>query len=424
MVKLMKKILLALLIAALGFSSLAISAGAAAGGSGVAVIATETNLIKTGLLGQKLVFSDTDFKSAMGVSDFYSITVESLPDAKSGVLMLGGRKVTEGQQIRRRNIASLTFVPSSREVTESRFTFTMANTAAGAEIECIMKFIERVNYQPKIDTDASKTLSVTTQKGISVYGNMEASDPDGDDIEFIIVSYPKYGILKTDEGEFTYTPSGEYTGKDSFVYVARDEYGNYSKPARVTVNVTARMSEVVYEDMKESRYYNSAVALTAMGIMSGERVGDGMYFNPEATVTRAEFVAMAMKALGIKADSTLKKTFFDDNGDIPSALVSYVATAQRCGAVNGAFDGKGLYFRPNDAITTYEAAIVMANLLGADEAESQASVSGIESIPVWARSDVSVMYELGIFSKNDALVVTDHITREFVSECLFKLSEL
>lgn len=420
----MKKTLLAITVAALIFGGVATGVGAAAGGSGIAVVATETNLVKTGLLGQKLVFSDTDFKSALGVSDFYSIKVESLPSSDDGVLMLGGRKVTEGQEIRRRNIASLTFIPSSAQVTESKFTFTMANTAAGAEIECVMRFIAKVNYKPEIDTDASETLSVTTQKGISVYGNMTASDPEGDDIDFIIVSYPKYGILKADGDEFSYTPTNGYIGRDSFVYVARDEYGNYSKPAKVFVSVTERMSEVVYEDMTESKSYNSAVALTAMGIMSGTRVGDGMYFNPEGSVTRAEFVAMAMKALGIKADTTLTESFFDDNGDIPKALVGYVATAQRCGAVNGAFDGKGLYFRPNDKITVYEAAIVMSGLLGAGDAESQVSVSGLESIPVWARGDVSVMYELGIFNLTDSITVTDPLTREAAAECLYRLCEI
>ena len=48
-------------------------------GSGAAVIAGEVKLIKTGLYGQKLVFSDVDFKTALAVSDFKAVTIKSLP---------------------------------------------------------------------------------------------------------------------------------------------------------------------------------------------------------------------------------------------------------------------------------------------------------------------------------------------------------
>lgn len=419
-----KRIILTLVILSVIASCLTVGAGALTVGSGAAVVAAETNLIKTGLLGQRLGFSDTDFKAALGVADFGSITVTSVPSSSEGTLMLSGRRVSENQTIRRRSIAALSFIPASREVAESRFTFTVDELAGGAEIECIMKFISKINYKPKVNTDAEKTLSVTTQKGISVYGSMEGEDPEGDDVEYIIVSFPKNGLLdsKRGDGEFVYTPNTDYRGSDSFSYVLRDEYGNYSSVAKVNINVTERMSEVVYRDMLESKSYNAAVSMTAMGIMSGERIGDDMYFNPAKTVTRAEFVAMAMKALSIKADTSLDSTFFDDNDDIPASLVGYVATAQKKGIVNGSFDGAGLNFRPNDAITTYEAAIVMANLISTITDTSGIPVSNIEGIPVWAKDEISVMFELGIFDTGAASNVKEPLTREAAAECLWRLS--
>ena len=422
----MKKIILIILTLTLIISAATVVVSAASLGSGAATVANDVNLIKTGLTGKSLSFSDTDFKAALGVQSFSKLTVVTVPEADEGVLTLGEKKVSEGQQIRRRNISSLTFTPASDDISEVSFTFTVDELAGGAELECVMKFIDKINYAPKIDTDAADTLSVTTQRGISVYGNLSATDPEGDAIDYIIVSYPDDGTLTlcdSSSGEFVYTPSADYSGKDSFVYVARDEYGNYSDAEEVNIRVIERMSEVVYADMEDSKSYNAAVAMTAMGIMSGKRMGDDMYFLPEEGVTRAEFVAMAMKCLGVKADTTLKETFFDDNDEIPKAYLGYVATAQRCGIVNGAFDGEGLKFRPNDAITKYEAAIVMSALIGAVTDES-ASVSfdNMYSIPVWARSEVGAMYELGIFDREDASGAKDPLCREEVAEYLYRLS--
>ena len=420
----MKKIIICIILLAALAATLGIGAAATYFGSGVQVVASEVSLIKTGLIGQNLTFSDSDFKKALGFDEFDKITITEIPSSSEGTLMLGERRVGEGQSIRRRNLEKLTFIPIGNETTESSFKFCI-DGASGTETVCTMKFIDRVNYAPKLNTDIAESLSVTTQKGISVYGRMSASDPEGDTLEYIIVSYPKKGTLEvTDKetGEFKYTPKKSYDGKDSFVFVVRDEYGNYTKAESVSISITERMSEVVYIDMENSKSYNAAVAMTAMGIMSGTRIGDDMYFSPEEGVSRAEFVAMAMKALGIKADTTLTATYFDDNSEIPASLISYIATAARCGIVNGAFDGQALNFRPNDHITRYEAAIVMSNLLDikADSAVFS-KIEGIKTVPVWARAHVGAMYSIGIFQDGEDM--SEKMNRESVAEALYRLAK-
>ena len=420
----MKKIITSLLIAITVISSFAVSAGASFFGSGVSVIANEVTLIKTGLLGQKMNFCDTDFKSALGITEFKKITVTEIPPSSEGTLMLDSRRVYNGQTIKRKALSTLNFIPKDESVCRSTFKFKV-DDLTDSEILCEMKFIEKVNYAPKINTDASKSLSVTTQKGISVYGNFGAVDPENDKLEYIIVSYPRYGklsIYDSEKGEFCYTPNSNYDGKDSFVFVVRDEYGNYSEAEKVSVKITERMSEVVYVDMENSKSYNAAVAMTAMGIMSGSRVGDDMYFSPEKAVTRAEFVAMAMKTLGIKADSTLTSTFFDDNDEIPKSLLGYVATAARCGFINGSFDGEALKFRPNDNITKCEAAIILSNLLEV-KAESAvfSEIDGIDTVPVWARGHVGAMYEKGIFTLESGEDINKELCREEAAEYLYRI---
>ena len=420
----MKRIILFTLLAAALTAIFATAALAADMGAGVAAVAEDVVLIKSGLCGQKMQFSDTDFKTALGIADFGKITMHTLPSAQDGVLMLGDRRVSEGQTIRRRDIARLTFIPTDKTVDESEFYFSL-DRGSEAKILCRMRFLDRINYAPTVAEGSDDAPCITTQSGISVYGKLTATDPEGDMLEYSVIKYPAYGTLKIDEkGEFIYTPTEKRCGYDKFVYTVRDEYGNYTKPQTVTLKVIERMSDVVFCDMKDRSGYNAAVSMSAMGIMSGSRLGDDIYFNPDGSVSRAEFVAMAMKALSVKADTTLTSTFFDDNDSIPSSLVSYVATAARCGIVNGAFENNELNFRPNDTITRCEAAIIMSNLISLkSEYAVFSEIDGIDTVPVWARPHGGAMYEVGVFSEGDELNMQDLLTREDVAEYLYKLMQ-
>ena len=274
-------------------------------GLGVRVMAGSVNMIKTGLVGQKISFTDGDFKSAMALTDFDTITITEIPSSTEGTLLLYGRRVGRGRVIKRKNLNTLVFIPASDAVTECSFKFIVDGYAGGSEIECILKFIDKVNYAPEALGDSMGASIIQTQQSISVYGNLEATDPEGDNLEFIIVTYPKNGRLSLtgdNDGGYCYTPGGKYTGNDKFTYVVRDEYGNYSRPMTVNVKISDRMCDTVYRDMAERAEYNAAVAMTAMGVMSGRQVGDDLYFEPDEMVTRAEFVAMAMKCMGIRAD--------------------------------------------------------------------------------------------------------------------------
>lgn len=395
-------------------------------GLGAAVVAADVNMIKTGLIGQKISFTDGDFKSALALADFKTITITEIPSSTEGTLLLGGKRVGKGRVIKRNNIGALVFIPASDSVSECKFKFTVDGYAGGAEIECILKFIDKVNYAPEATGDSVGAANITTQSSISYYGNLDAQDPEGDAIEYIIVTYPKRGSLSIvdDNGRYCYTPIGSFQGRDKFTYVARDEYGNYSEPMTVSVKVSERLCDTVYRDMDDREEYNAAVAMTAMGIMSGRQIGDDFYFEPDQKVTRAEFVAMAMKCAGIRADSTLTNTYFDDDSDISVSLKGYIATAQRTGLIVGDFKDGKLLFSPDEEITRYEAAKILATIIGSDSEGEESVFATDNDIPVWARAGVYAMCSLGIFDGEDNGTLTDKISRGDVSEYLYKMSKI
>ena len=396
-------------------------------GKAAEVIATDVNLVKTGLIGQKICFNDSDFKSALALRDFKSITITEIPSSTEGTLLLGGRRVGNGRVIKRKSLGALVFIPASDTVKECSFKFTVDGYAGGAEIECVLKFIDKVNYAPEAISESVGVAGVITQESISVWDNLEASDPEGDAIEYIIVSYPRRGSLAftgDEPGRYCYTPVSGYTGKDSFTFVARDEYGNYSEPVTVTIRVNERMCDTVYRDMEDREEYNAAVAVTAMGIMNGRQVGDDLYFDPDVTVSRAEFVAMAMKCCGIRADSTLTHTYFDDDSEITTSLKSYIATAQRIGLVSGDFKDGKLIFAPDEEITRYEAAKIMADLVAASSDGEESVFATENDIPVWARAGVYAMCSIGVFNSDDLTSLSEKVTRGDVAEYLYRIMNM
>ena len=290
-------------------------------------------------------------------------------------------------------------------------------------MDFIIKFTDKVNYAPEIDETIS--ASVSTQREISVFGQMSASDKEGDAIEYMVIGYPKSGTLKViseDSGEYVYTPTQSFTGSDSFSYVARDEWGNYSKLCKVKIEINERMSEVVYSDMTENPNYNAAVTLTAMGVMDGKIIGDGTYFMPEETVSRAEFLTMAMKCAGISPDKSTSKSYFDDNASISLPHLPYVKAAAKLGIINGEFKNGELVFRPNETITKYEAAMIIAGIIDTSSVTVDLSFSDSNTVPVWARDDVSALCSMGIIScDGDLINGKAELTKENAAEYLYNM---
>ena len=401
----MKRKALPLLLAlVMLLSSIPVSLAAPLLSPAVSVLAKEATLVKSGYVGQSLYFSVSDFKEALGTTEVSVITITSLPDEKVGVLKLASSRVEEGQALSVAVLDMLKFLPANASVTKASFTFQAGNAAGGAEILCEIHLLEKKNEAPSVSL--LDTLSVQTQKGISYYGTLSATDPEGDSLSFRIVSYPKYGTLTLTNaslGEYRYTPASGFTGKDSFVYVVRDEYGNYSQPTAVSIKVSKRASTLMYADMQDNAACLASLVLTEKGLMLGRLSGDNVYFDPEETVTRGDFAVMAMKAAGVSAIEGLTDTCFDDNEAIPSEIRPYIATAQLLGFVNGSFNGDGLYFEADRPITRAEAAVILCNVLGLEASEevvsAMAKISDGESIPSWATPAFSALYAAGAISR-------------------------
>ena len=390
---------------------------------GADCLAEQAELIKTALRGDTFTFSETDFKQALGVTAVKNVTVLSLPERSAGTLCLGDTPITAGQIIDRADLSKMTFTPAAGFEGAS-FEFCTGSAAGTTALKCTLKVADRVNYAPTTAGAKEADLYVETGKNIAVYGKMHAADPEGDALTYLILSYPEKGTLTvtdTASGEFRYSPQTGKKGEDSFTYVARDCYGNYSYPTTVTLRINERSSTLVYADMEGHASHNAALALAEKNIMLGTLAGDHMYFDPDGEVSRGEFLVMAMKSVGLAPAKGLTETWFDDNEKIAAPIKGYVATAQLYGYINGSFDGKGLYFRPDDPITRAEAAVILNNLLHADTPAILPVFADSSDIPLWAREAVYALHEARVFdaTENGAWEADKPLSRAQAASALY-----
>jgi hypothetical protein len=134
--------------------------------------------------------------------------------------------------------------------------------------------------------------------------------------------------------------------------------------------------------------------LTAKHVIMGI---DDTHYGPQANVTRADFVTLAIRSLGLdEASGTIAQSTFADVSE-DAYYASSIDKAVQLGLIQGS-DGK---FRPKDAITREEAAVVLQKLIqykaGSDSSgAATASFKDMNSVSDWAKQAVSELKAKGI----------------------------
>lgn len=419
----------ALMLATAGLGAVSAAEEKASVSPALSIISGNIDMVKTGLCGNEIRFTAKDFEDALGVSELDSVVIISLPSAVSGKLMLGSLEVMKNQTISKANLSALRFVPQSSEKSECNFVFRAGN-AQKYDVTCTIHVIESQNFAPTAAGIDADYFQLMTYKNIAVFGNMIADDPEDDILKYEIVSYPKKGILSvTDKytGEFIYTPTKNYTGKDSFTYTVTDAYGNRSDVIKMDIKISRSEHGTVFDDLIGQNCHNSAIMLSDLGIMTGKIEGEKNIFDPEGSVSRAEFLVMSMKIAGIDisgvSDSAV--SVFSDDGNIPSEYKNYVIAAYNMGYIKG-YDSDGeLVFHPQENVTVAEACVMLNNIINIGKPVTKPVFSDSDSIPSWAEDAISALCAAGIVNTRDGYVMPSEIlTRADAAEILAAVANM
>lgn len=249
----------------------------------------------------------------------------------------------------------------------------------------------------------AQSMDIRAYRGIPYTGTFSAIDREGGGVRFILVTEPEKGTLTLDGDTFVYTAGKGRSGSDRFTYAAVDEAGNTSAAAEVRITIERVRSGVTYDDMADCAAYTAAVDLAERGIFVGAQVGDKRFFEPERTVSRGEFVTMALAAAGISADACALTGFCDD-AEIPSWAKGSAVSALQCGLIRGVRTDEGVAFRAESGVTLSEAASVLNRLLRVTDVDlTDAPTEGVSAWSAQAVANlesVSVI-ESGSFGEGD-----------------------
>ena len=224
----------------------------------------------------------------------------------------------------------------------------------------------------------AENQELQTYRGVSVGGRLSAYDAEGDAVSCRLETEPIKGdVTVSPDGYFIYTPKANKRGRDYFGFRATDAEGNVSQEGTVIIQLIRQKSRTTYADMEGDPMEYAAVSLTEAGIFTGQTLGSDTVFDPDAPVTRGEFLAMSMTAADTDLLSGVQATGFQDDGDISPWLKPYVATAMLRGIVEGSPTETGAVFRPDDGITLRDACTVLNAVLGVtDVVDAAAMESG------------------------------------------------
>ena len=186
----------------------------------------------------------------------------------------------------------------------------------------------------------------------------------------------------------------------------------------VTVKIVKPTDKAMYQDLAGDTLAYTAMWLKDRGVYTGKRIAGNLCFEPEGTLTRGEFLVMAMKLLGAEPESARLTSGFADESKTPAWMRPYIVSAFKSGMVSGVTSPDGMVFRPSSNLTRAEAAVMLQNILDLPQSQEAAVFSEDCAVPVWAQASVSALESAGI-----SIPVTtsaENLTRREAAELLYE----
>ncbi|MDY3928130.1 MAG: S-layer homology domain-containing protein [Clostridia bacterium] len=203
--------------------------------------------------------------------------------------------------------------------------------------------------------------------------------------------------------------------------------------ASISVFSCTVFGQGVFSDLAENELEPAVEALYDAGIINGTGPSE---FSPDVNVTRAEFCAMVVRAMGYD-----KNNYTSEFSDV--SFNAYYYHDVSCLFGRGIINGYGSEFKPNNNITVCEAAKILVsvyeNKYGELKYNSSTIIGGLQNypqIPQWAKRYIIRGIMLGfvprleftdykaLYGAKDNFEPNKAITRLQAAEIIFNLTNV
>jgi len=261
--------------------------------------------------------------------------------------------------------------------------------------------LDKTAAQMELTIKKVDTAGLGTFEGLTTAGdvlNLDMAVNDGTNSKKIenfnskvtvIIPYNGAGVNEDKLGIYRYNPETK-----TWDYVG----GKVNKEDKTVEFTTPHFS--IYTVMEYNKTFNDIVnhwAKNDIELMAAKHIvlgKDEANFAPEDKLTRAEFAATLVRALGLDLVK-YSNSFSDVSSD------KWYAGAVQTASIKGLIKGDGVTFRPEDAITREEmtALMIRAYKLAAGKSPVAGDISKFqdkEQISSWAQEDVKAAYGMGL----------------------------
>ena len=145
---------------------------------------------------------------------------------------------------------------------------------------------------------------------------------------------------------------------------------------------------------------------------------DGQYFfDPAQTVSRAQFLTLAMSTVGLEPLENASVTGFSDDASIPTWAKGSICAALKAGAIRGSSGEDGAPVFDADAqITRGEASVMLNNLL--NMADVPVDVFASSESTHWASQAAANLAAAGFTQSRTSVGLSDVLTRADAAQLL------
>lgn len=259
-----------------------------------------------------------------------------------------------------------------------------------------------------IDTIAFSKLDETRQGEVysEACGNYTSAKEAGEKFNELVDEKLEDSQKDGSEPPKSSGSKGGYSG-----YTAPSTTNKDEEPTKPT---TPPGEKGAFPDVSENMWANEAItSLKEKGIVSGDEKGR---FNPDNSITRAEYIKLIVEALDI--EKTEKSAGFADVAD-NVWYKSYIDAAYAAGIVTGNDEN---CVNPNAYITREDMAVILYRALG-KETESELAFADSESVSEYARVGVACLAEMKIINGvgDNMFVPKANATRAQAAQIIYNL---